>query len=147
MKNADLVLSELANRYGVDHGSKDTPEDIGQKLVVKIDGMAPLELSEREQNFAATNLTTQVELLLAEGRILPVQAEALKKLAKSDDLVLSEGTSAAIDGVLDVLRMGKAKSPAKQRSGVQDLSLAEGDEGEKSNADALMNRACPEPVA
>ena len=157
MKNAELVLSELANRYGVKHSSKDSAEDIGLGIAAHVDGLKPLELSERETGMLKENRDGKLDMLLSEGYANTEQIRLAKAGFVSDDLMLSEGdgplgpADRAFDTMVSVLKAGKKQEPGKERSGPQDerqLELAEGDQAEgKANilTDMAMRRS-PQPA-
>jgi len=140
MKMAELVLSEVANSFGIQHGSADTAEDIGKMIVAHVDGLQPLELSERETSLVQQNREGQIDMLLSEGQINPSQAKDLKAaFASTGDLMLSEGDDAlspadrAFSTIVSVLKNGKHRKPSDERSGNQDqrqLELSEGDQGD-----------------
>ena len=150
MKNAELVLSELANRYGIKHKSADSAEDIGLKIAQHIDDQKPLELSERETGLVKQNRETQIDMLLSEGFANPAQIKVLKSSFSSDDLMLSEGddflspADRAFNSVVAFARAGKQHDPSKERSGNQDerkLELAEGDQGESKETNSAFARS------
>lgn len=148
MKKAELVLSELANRYGIKHKSADSAEDIGQMIASHVDELQPLALSERETTLVKANREGQVDMLLSEGFVNPAQAATLKAAFASDsDLMLSEGDDSlapadrAFDTLVAVLRDGKKHDPAKERSGAQALALAEGDDDGKAKPSILESMA------
>ena len=136
MKKPALILSELANRYGVKHSSADDAETIGTRIADHVDGLKPLALSERESKAITENRSTKVDMLFSEGFANKAQADLVKKSFASEDLVLSEGNSdpfelseRAFDAVCKVLRAGEPKTPDKERTKAQTLELAEGDAG------------------
>ena len=143
MKNAELVLSELANRFGVKHSSKDSAEDIGIGIANHVDGLKPLELSERETGLVKQNRDGQLDMLLSEGFAIPEQVKIAKAGFVTEDLMLSEGdgplgpADRAFDTMISVLKAGKKREPGKERSGPQDervLALSEGDQGKKGES-------------
>ena len=157
MKNAELVLSELANRFGVKHSSKDSAEDIGLGIAAHVDGLKPLELSERETGLVKQNRDGQLDMLLSEGYATPEQVKLAKAGFVTEDLMLSEGdgplgpADRAFDTRVSVLKAGKKQEPGKERIGPQDerqLELAEGDQADgKDNilTDMVMRRS-PQPA-
>ena len=156
MKNAELVLSELANRYGIKHKSADSAEDIGLKIAQHIDEQKPLELSEREAGLVKQNRETQIDLLLSEGFASPAQIKVLKSSFSSDDLMLSEGddflspADRAFDSVVAFARAGKPQDPSKERSGAQnerELELSEADKGEVNDENSAFKRSDREIAA
>ena len=155
MKNAELVLSELANRYGIKHKSADSAEDIGLKIAQHIDEQKPLELSEREAGLVKRDRETQLDMLFSEGFINKAQQDSLKAGFASEDLMLSEGDSLspadrAFDTVVSVLRAGKPQDPSKERSGAQnerELELSEADQGKVNDENSAFKRSDREIAA
>ena len=140
MKNAELVLSELANRYELKHSSADSAEDISLMIAGHVDGLKPLALSEREESLVKQNREAQVDMLLSEGYITPGQQKTLKGSFSGDDLMLSEGEDSlspadrAFSTMISVLRDGKKQTPDAERSGSQVLKLSEEDtDGDTAN--------------
>lgn len=136
MKKPALVLSELANRYGVKHSSADDAETIGTRIADHVDGLKPLALSERESKLVTANRTGQIDMMFSEGFINKAQADVLKASFASEDLVLSEGNSdpfelseQAFNAVCKVLRGSNPRKPDEERTQAQTLELAEGDAG------------------
>ena len=144
MKKAELVLSELANGFGIEHGSADSAEFIGEKIKTHVNGLTPLALSERETSLIKDNRTAKIDMALSEGFLLKGQADLLKKRFASDDLALSETdavSDTAFATVMEMARMEKARIPSKERTEGQNLSLSEGDEeSEKNEVEKAMDR-------
>ena len=131
MKMAELVLSELANDFGIVHGSADSAEYLGEKIKTHVNGLTPLALSERETSLVKDNRTAKIDMALSEGYLLKGQADLLKKRFASNDLVLSETdavSDTAFATVMEMARMEKARIPSDERSPAQALALAEGDD-------------------
>lgn len=148
MKNAELVLSELANRYGIKHKSADSAEDIGLKIAQHIDGQKPLELSEREAGLTKQNREGQLDMLLSEGFATPEQVKLAKAgFAADGDLLLSEGNDSlapadrAFDTMVSVLKAGRKHDPSGERTGGQVLELAEGDQAEGTPINSAFARS------
>lgn len=157
MKNAELVLSELANRFGVKHSSKDSAEDIGLGIAAHVDGLKPLELSERETGLVKQNRDGQLDMLLSEGYATPEQVKLAKAGFVTEDLMLSEGdgplgpADRAFDTLIKFAKAGKKQEPGKERSGPQDerqLELAEVDqaEGKANILSEMAMRRSPQPA-